>query len=57
MTCVAIGLLGTFLVAIGLAWAIGPVRLLAALITVPVTWAIITVVALSVWATLALHGG
>jgi hypothetical protein len=57
MTCVAIGLLGTFLVAIGLAWAIGPVRLLAALIAVPVTWAIITVVALTVWAAIALHGG
>jgi hypothetical protein len=57
MTRIVVGLLGTLFIAIGLAWAIGPVRLLVSLVAVPVTWAIITVVALTVWATIALHSG
>ena len=52
MTRIAFGLLGTLFIAIGLAWAIGPVRLLAAFIAVPVTWAIISVAALTVWVTI-----
>src|SRR5271166_1847297 len=46
----ALGLLGSLLIAIGVVWAIGPVRLLAGLIAVPVMWAIVTAAALALWA-------
>src|SRR5271157_5508885 len=42
ITRLALGLLGSLLIAIGVVWAIGPVRLLAGLIAVPVMWAIVT---------------
>jgi hypothetical protein len=53
-------LLGTFLVATGIAWAIGPARLLAnlaaGLVVIPVLWAILTAAALGAWVALRLHG-
>jgi hypothetical protein len=49
-------LLGTFLVAIGIVWAIGPVRVLAGLVAVPLMWAIVTAVALGAWVALRWHG-
>jgi hypothetical protein len=42
-------LLGSLLIAIGLTWLIGPVRLLAGIVAVPIAWAIISVVAIVVW--------
>jgi hypothetical protein len=48
---------GTLLVSLGIVWAIGPVRLLAGLIAVPVVWASITILALALWAIISLHGG
>ena len=47
---------GTLLVSLGIVWAVGPVRLLAGLIAVPVVWAIIAIPALALWAIVALHG-
>jgi hypothetical protein len=49
-------LLGTFLIAIGIVWAIGPVRVLAGLVAVPVMWAIVTATALGAWVALRWHG-
>jgi hypothetical protein len=57
MTRLALGLLGTLLIAIGAAWAIGPVRLLAGIIAVPLMWAIVSTAALALWAFVRLHGG
>ena len=47
---------GSLLIAIAIAWAVGPVRLLAGLIAVPLMWGIVTVVVLATWAGLWLHG-
>jgi hypothetical protein len=53
---IAVILLGTLLIAIAIAWAVGPGRLVAGLTAVPVTWAVVFVAALAVWAVLRLHG-
>jgi len=50
-------LLGSLLIAVAIAWLVGPVRLLAGLVAVPIMWAIIAVVALAGWAVYKLHGG
>jgi hypothetical protein len=54
-------LVNAFLVALGIAWAVGPVRLLAnlaaGLIAVPLLWAIVTAAALGAWVALRFHGG
>jgi hypothetical protein len=47
---------GSLLIAIAIAWAVGPVRLLAGLIAVPLMWGIVTVSVLAIWAALWLHG-
>jgi hypothetical protein len=57
MTGVGIFLLGSLLIALGIAWAVGPVRLLAGLVAVPVMWAIVTAAALVLLAALRLGGG
>jgi hypothetical protein len=57
MTGVGVFLLGSLLIAIGIAWAIGPVRLLAGLVVVPVAWVIVTAAALALWAAVRLHSG
>lgn len=44
-----VGLFGTLLLAIALAWAIGPRRLLAALFAVPMAWGLITAVIVVGW--------
>jgi hypothetical protein len=49
--------LGTLLITFALTWVIGPIRLLASFIAVPVTWAIITAIVLAVWLALRLHRG
>ena len=53
---VAIVIFGSLLIATAIAWAVGPVRLLAGLIAVPLMWGIVTVVVLAAWAGLWLHG-
>jgi hypothetical protein len=57
MTRIAILLFGSLMMATGLAIAIGPVRLLAGLVAVPMTAAIIATLALAVWVVFAMHGG
>ena len=47
MTRLALALLGSLMIAIGVVWAIGPVRLLAGLVAVPVAWAIVLVMVLA----------
>jgi hypothetical protein len=47
---------GSLLIAIAMAWAVGPVRLLAGLIAVSLMWGIVTVAVLAIWAGLWLHG-
>jgi hypothetical protein len=47
---------GSLLIAIAIAWAVGPVRVLAGLIAVPLMWGIVTVAVLATWAALWLHG-
>jgi hypothetical protein len=49
-------LLGSLLIAIGVTWAVGPVRLLASLVVVPVMWAIVAIVTVGIWVALWLHG-
>jgi len=49
-------MLGSLLIAIGIAWAVGPVRLLAGLIAVPVVCVIVAVAVLAGWVALSLHG-
>jgi hypothetical protein len=49
-------LLGTFVVAFGIVWAIGPVRVLAGVVAVPVMWAIVTAATLGAWVALRWHG-
>jgi hypothetical protein len=53
-------LAGSLLIAVGIAWAIGPARLLAnlaaGLVVIPVLWAILTAAALGAWVALRLHG-
>lgn len=49
-------LLGALLVSIGLAWAIGPARLLAGIVAVPIMWAIVTVAAVAAWVAVRLGG-
>jgi len=53
-------LLGPFLIALGIAWAIGPARLLgnlaAGLVVIPVLWAILTAGALGAWVALRWQG-
>ena len=56
MTRLALALLGSLMIAIGVVWAIGPVRLLAGLVAVPVAWAIVLVMVLATWAMVSLHG-
>jgi hypothetical protein len=45
----ALVVVGSLLIAIGIAWAVGAVRLLAGLIAVPILWAMITVAMLTAW--------
>jgi len=47
---VAMVIFGSLLIAIAIAWAVGPVRLLAGLIAVPLMWGIVTVAVLAIWA-------
>ena len=53
-------LLAALLIAVSIAWTIGPARLLAnlaaGLVVVPVLWAIVTAAALGAWAALRFHG-
>jgi hypothetical protein len=53
---IAMVILGSLLIAIAIAWAVGPGRLLAGLIAVPLMWGIVTVSVLAIWAALWLHG-
>jgi hypothetical protein len=53
---VAMVIFGSLLIAIAIAWAIGPACLLAGLIAVPLMWGIVTVAVLATWAALWLHG-
>ena len=48
---------GSLLIAVAIAWTVGPMRLLAGLIAVPIMWAIVAAVALAGWAAYKLHGG
>ena len=50
-------LLGLLLIAIAIAWRVGPARLLAGLIAVPLMWAIVSAAALGAWVVFRLHGG
>ena len=47
---VAMVIFGSLLIAITIAWAVGPVRLLAGLIAVPLMWGIVTVAVFAIWA-------
>jgi hypothetical protein len=53
---VAMIIFGSLLIAIAIAWTVGPMRLLAGLIAVPLMWGIVTVAVLAIWAGLWLHG-
>jgi hypothetical protein len=48
--------LGRFLVSVSTAWAVGPVRVLAGLVAVPVMWVIVTAAALDARVPLKMHG-
>ncbi len=50
-------LAGSLLIAVAIAWLVGPVRLLAGLVAVPIMWVIVAAVALAGWAAYKLHGG
>jgi hypothetical protein len=50
-------LLGVFLVSLGIVWAVGPFRLLAGVVAVPVVSVIIVILVLALWAIVNLHGG
>jgi hypothetical protein len=53
---IAMVMFGSLLIAIEIAWVVGPVRLLAGLVAVPLMWGIVTIATLAVWAALWLHG-
>jgi hypothetical protein len=53
---VAMVVFGSLLIAIAIAWAVGPVRLLAGLIAVPLMWGIVTVAVLAIRAGSWLYG-
>lgn len=44
----AMVIFGSLLIAIAMVWAVGPVRLLAGLIAVPLMWGIVTVAVLAI---------
>lgn len=50
-------LLGSLSIGIAVAWAIGPVRLLAGLIAVPIMWAIVFVAVAALRVAVHFHGG
>jgi hypothetical protein len=50
-------LLGTLLIAVAIAWVVGPVRLLAGLVAVPIMWAIVLVAVAATWLVVRSHGG
>lgn len=56
MTSLAAFLAGALLIAIGLAWAIGPVKLLAGVVVVPILAAAIAVAGGVGWIVLRWHG-
>lgn len=51
----ALILVATLLLAGVIAARVGPVRLLAGVVAVPILWAVVAVVAVAVWLALALH--
>jgi hypothetical protein len=57
MTSLAVLVLGSLLIALGIAGAVGPMRLLAGLIAVPITGTVVFIIALAVWGAIRLHGG
>jgi hypothetical protein len=54
---VAMVIFGSILIAIAIAWAVGPVRLLAGLIAVPLIWGIFSVAVLAMGGPVASRGG
>ncbi len=50
-------LLGSLLIAVAIAWAVGPVRLLAGLVAVPIMWAIVLAASAAAWVAWRWHGG
>ena len=56
MTSLTAIVLGTLLVALALSMIMGPVRLLAGLIAVPIVWAIVSLVAVALWIGLRFRG-
>jgi hypothetical protein len=49
-------LAGALLMAVAIASAVGPVRLLAALVAVPIMWALVLVSLLVIWLALRFYG-
>jgi len=54
---IAVVMFGSLLIAIGIAWAVGPVRLLAGLLAVPLLWAIVTAAVFAAWIAMRAYGG
>jgi hypothetical protein len=50
-------LAGSLLIAIAITMKVGPVRLLAGLVAVPIMWAIIVIAAGAAWIAWHMHGG
>jgi hypothetical protein len=50
-------LAGSLLIAIAIAWLVGPARLLAALVAVPMVWAIVVVLSAAISLAVRFHGG
>jgi hypothetical protein len=48
--------LGALLLAIAITWMVGPIRLLAGLVAVPIMWALVLIALLAIWLTLRVHG-
>jgi hypothetical protein len=57
MTSLAVLLLGSLLIALGIAGLVGPARLVAGLIAMPIAGAIVFVIALVLWGAIRLHSG
>ena len=57
MTSLAVLLLRSLLIALGIAGLVGPVRLVAGLIAMPIAGAIVFIIALVVWGAILLPGG
>jgi hypothetical protein len=50
-------IIGSLLIAIAIAMKVGPVRLLAGLVAVPIMWAIILAASAAAWLAWRWHGG